>query len=473
METLSLWKTGLALILLGAATAVATQAQTFTRLITFNGTNGSGPSTPLVQGQDGNLYGTTWQGGANSQGTIFKVTPSGNEFNLLYSFCAQPNCADGSAPLGSLLQLANGNFYGTTFTGGANNFGALFDIPSIGGTLTVQQSFDETAGEDPRGGLAMDSSGNFYGLTTAGGSNYNVGSIFKVTDGTLQPLVLLNETDGYEENAQVTLVLGNDGNFYGTTSSSGAPDYSGTIFNVTPSGTFTLLHAFNGTSDGAGPEAGLVLGTDGNFYGTTPYEGANRDGVVFQFNPTTGTYTTIYSFNGTYGSAPYAALTLGSDGNFYGTTSAGGANGQGTIFRITPAGAITDLYDFTASDGQGSIAGVIQHTNGTFYGSTFDGGSNSDGMVFSLNTGLGPFVVLTLDSGIVNNVIGILGQGFTGTLGVSFNGAPARFDVVSDTYLTASVPVTATTGPVTVDTPSGTLTSNRTFRILATAIARP
>ena len=290
-----------------------------------------------MQGQDGNLYGTTWQGGANSEGTIFKVAPApAGGFSLLYSFCAQPNCTDGSAPLGSLLQLNNGDFYGTTFTGGANNFGAMFEIPPTGETLTVLQSFDETAGEDPRGGLATDLSGNFYGLTTAGGSNYNAGTIFKVADGTLEPLVLLNETSGYEENAQVTLVSGNDGNFYGTTYATGAPDYSGTIFNVTPSGTFTVLHNFNGTSDGAGPEAGLVLGTDGNFYGTTPYEGANRDGVVFQFNPTTGTYTTIYSFNGTYGSAPYAALTLGSDGNFYGTTSAGGANGQGTILESLP-----------------------------------------------------------------------------------------------------------------------------------------
>ena len=448
-------------------TIISAQAQTFTTLVNFDGTNGNGPNAPLVEGMCGDLYGTTWQGGANSQGTIFRVTLAGT-FSVLYNFCALANCADGSVPLGALLQ-ANGDLYGTAFTGGASNFGDVFKINPTTLTLTVLESFDYTDGEDPRGGLAIGRNGSFYGVTTAGGSDYNDGTIFTVTlDGTIAPLVTFNESGGYPLNAAVTLVLGNDGNFYGTTGASGSPYYSGTIFKVTPAGTYTVLHTFNGTTDGAEPQSGLLLGTDGNFYGTTPYEGANNNGVVFKITPA-GTYTVLYAFDGTNGSAPYAALTLGSDGNFYGTTSAGGANGNGTIFKITPKGTVTDLYDFTSADGQSTVAGVTQATNGIFYGATYDGGTSGDGTVFSLNTGLPPFVSLAVTSAREGAAVGILGQGFSSSSVVEFGGVPATtVEPPGTTYLSATVPFGALTGPVTVTTGSTTLTSNRTFRVTPT-----
>jgi uncharacterized repeat protein (TIGR03803 family) len=463
-----------AVLLFCTAAAITAQAQTFTTLVNFDGSNGTTPDAPLVQGGDGNLYGTTAAGGTNNGGscaagcgTIFKVTPAGT-FTRLYDFCAQANCGDGSAPRGALVQDVNGDFYGTTFTGGANDFGDVFKITPAG-SLTVLQSFDYADGEGPSGALAIGKNGSFYGVTTAGGSDYNEGTIFTVTPGgTITPLVTFNESDGYPLNAAVTLALGSDGNFYGITGASGAPYYSGTIFEITPAGVYTVLHTFNGTTDGAEPQSGLLLGTDGNFYGTTPYEGANRDGVVFKITPS-GTYTVLYNFDGAEGSAPFAALALGSDGNFYGTTTAGGANGDGTIFSITPGGTVTDLYDFTPADGQSSVAGVIQSTNGTFYGATDDGGTSGDGTVFSLNTGLAPFVSLTVTSAKEGAAVGILGQGFSSSSVVEFGGVQATaVKKIGTTYLNATVPTGALTGPVTVTTGATKLTSNRVFRVVPT-----
>jgi uncharacterized repeat protein (TIGR03803 family) len=462
---------GFAVLVFWAAIAVAAQAQTFTTLVNFDGSNGTTPDMPLVQGRDGNLYGITLAGGTNDGGacasgcgTIFKVTPAGT-FTALYNFCAQADCTDGSAPRGALVQDVNGDFYGTTFAGGANDFGDVFKITPAG-SLTVLQSFDYTDGEDPSGALAISRSGDFYGVTTAGGSDYNEGTVFTVTlTGTITPLVSFNESGGYPLNAAVTLVSGSDGNFYGTTSASGSPYYSGTIFDVTPAGVYTVLHTFNGTTDGAGPQSGLLLGTDGNFYGTTAYAGSNNDGVVFKITPS-GTYTVLYNFDGTEGSAPYAALTLGSDGNLYGTTTAGGANGNGTIFSITSGGTVTDLYDFTSADGQSSVAGVTQSTNGIFYGATFNGGTSGDGTVFSLNTGLAPFVSLTVTAAKVGAEVGILGQGFKSSSVVEFGGVKATtIRRIGKTYLSATVPAGARSGAVTVTTGATKLTSNRVFRV--------
>jgi uncharacterized repeat protein (TIGR03803 family) len=238
----------------------------------------------------------------------------------------------------------DGNFYGTTFYGGSTNFkggyGTVFRV-TTNGTLTMLVPFNGTNGSHPLGTLTLGSDGNFYGTTESGGDN-DRGTIFQMTtNGTLTTLVSFNWTNGAEPSAGLT--LGNDGNFYGTTSDGGSNDL-GTVFQVTTNGALTTLVSFNFTN-GASPVAALTLGNDGNFYGTTEEGGSytnlnNGDGGGTIFRVTTnGVLTTLISFNGTNGLLPEAALTLGSDGNFYGTTACGGGNGggdgDGTIFRLS------------------------------------------------------------------------------------------------------------------------------------------
>ena len=195
-------------------------------------------------------------------------------------------------------------------------------------------------------------------------------------------------TDG--NNPQAGLILATDGNFYGTTYSGGTSNYCGggcgTVFKITPSGSLTTLHSFNGT-DGYNVYAGLVEGTDGNFYGTTFNGGPQNVGEVYKITPG-GTLTVLHTFDGTDGDYPRAALIQATDGNFYGTTFQGGTNGQGTVFAITPGGSLTTLYSFCAQtgcdDGANPIGGVTQASDGYLYGTTNGGGSDNSGTVFKL-----------------------------------------------------------------------------------------
>jgi uncharacterized repeat protein (TIGR03803 family) len=210
----------------------------------------------------------------------------------------------------------------------------------------------------------------------------------------------------------------------------------------------------------------LVQGQDGNFYGVTPYGGnTNNDGAVFKITPS-GVLTTLYAFSGPDGCSPGGPLVQASDGNFWGVT-AYNTTGQGTVFRITPVGTLTTFHVFNGSDGQQPVA-LIQDTDGILYGSTSLGGTSNVGTVFSLGAGLGPFVSFAppFSSGKVGSIIQILGQGFTSTSTVSFNGTPATPTVKSRTYLTAVVPSGATTGFVTVTTSNVKLTSIKKFHVI-------
>ncbi len=294
-----------------------------------------------------------------------------------------------------------------------------------------------------------------------------------------------------------SLVQGTDGNFYGTTFQGGANGACsglgcGTVFKITPGGTLTTLSSFdNYPTDGANPRAGLIQSTDGNFYGTMDSGGAGQAcdgggyvgcGMVFKITPT-GTLTVLYSFcpqsGCTDGESP-TALVQAADGNFYGTTAAGGANqacndgtGCGTVFKLTPSGTLTTLHSFDNTDGRNPNA-LIQDTSGTLYGTTASGASTIGkynscagicGTVFSLSVGLGPFVEAQPGSGKVGAAINILGTNLTGATSVTFNGTAAKFAVVSSSEITTTVPSGATTGEVEVVTPSGTLASNVSFRV--------
>jgi uncharacterized repeat protein (TIGR03803 family) len=305
-------------------------------------TDGSGPSG-LIQGIDGSFYGVTTYGGATGNGMVFKVTPAGAE-TILYSFVN--GLGDGFNPNGNLIQATDGNFYGTTTYGGAYGDGAIFEItPS--GQESLLHSFNANAndGYSPGSGVIQASDGNLYGTTPGNGSNINqsFGAVFMVTLSGQESLVYtfkgLTVADG--QLPEAGLIQGVDGNFYGTTSEGGA-GISGTVFELTPAGVETVLSNFNAggstSVNGYSPSASLVQGSDGNLYGINNLGGPyNVDGTVFKVTPQ-GVTSLVYGFGAQTGDGlnPTAKLIQASDGNFYGTTHAGGAYGYGTIFRITP-----------------------------------------------------------------------------------------------------------------------------------------
>jgi uncharacterized repeat protein (TIGR03803 family) len=447
------------LTLVAAATA---HAQTYAVLYNFDRSSGDFPQGILAQGVDGNLYGMLSPSGSLSPVDVYGVTPSGS-LTLLHDF-SPPN-AD---MIGGVTLGTDARFYGVVRNEALDSGGVIFKL-TRGGNLTILYSFTGGAdGRDPLVPPIEGIDGNFYGTTSGGGSNpllceSGCGTVYKMTpSGSLTTLHSFNGTDGGSPHAP--LVQAANGNLYGTTNSGGVHNY-GTIFEVSSSGKFSVVFDFHGT-DGWGPAGGLVQADDGDLYGTTAGGGANDDGVVFKISH--GTYSVVHSFiGGTDGIGPLEGLVEATDGNVYGTTALGTC-GDNTIFRITPSGDFATLYTFLsdASLGCEPQSPLLQRTDGLLYGTAAGGGSFNGGVFFSFDVGLGPFVTFLPAARQVGHTVEILGQGFTGTTAVSFNGTPAAaFNVLTDTFLTATVPNGATTGFITVTTPSGTLTSNRQFQV--------
>jgi len=402
MRKPSFLRIGAILVLFCAVGAIPSPAQVFTNLYSFCSQSGCSDGgkplyASLVQGSDGNFYGTTYLGGSANGGTVFKITPAGAR-TTLYSFCTQGGCVDGTAPYSGLAKGSDGNFYGTTSSGGAYNLGTVFKITSHGAHTTLYSFCPQSGcpdGSAPYGALIQGHDGNFYGTTYTGGSN-NQGTVFKISSSG--SLTTLHSFDGsHGSRPRAALVQGSDGNFYGTTERGGSNGF-GSVFKMTPQGTVTTLYSFCGEAscaDGATPYGGLSQGADGNYYGTTSAGGTNYNnnpsGTIFKVTPS-GALTTIYNFCSQQtcadGIAPLAGLIRASDGNFYGTVSGGGTTGAGTVFRITPSGTLSTLHNFcSASDcGDGSTpeGGVIQGSDGNFYGETYGGGANFEGTVYQL-----------------------------------------------------------------------------------------
>lgn len=371
--------------------------------------DGDGPGV-LIQAIDGNLYGTTGQGGAANCGIAFKMTPSGtitpsDTETVLYSFSG--GAADGCGPT-SLIQASDGNLYGTTAGGGKVGpdgyyCGTVFKITPNGTNETVLYSF---AGGTSDGctptSVIQARDGNLYGVTDTGGTSDD-GAVFMLTPSGTET-ILYSFAGG--RNGASGLIQGSDGNFYGTTSIGGIvgqcgdPSYNvgatagnGAVFKITPNGTETVLHSFaGGATDGCQPR-GLILASDGNFYGATLGGGASNDGVVYKITPS-GTETILYSFaGGTTDGAWGSALIQASDGNFYGITSRGGRacasgynNGDGVLFKLTPSGAETVVHFFASDTTDGCTpTSLIQGSDGTLYGTSAVGGTNNDGTIWGVN----------------------------------------------------------------------------------------
>jgi uncharacterized repeat protein (TIGR03803 family) len=344
----------------------ATYAQTVDVLHGFSGGDGASPEGAPIQAADGSLYGTTMNGGSTGLGTVFRVAPDGS-FTTLHTFVG--GSADGATPLAGLLQATDGNFYGTTYRGGAFNEGTVFAM-SPSGFVTVLHSF--AAGSDgdlPSAALIQATDGSLYGTTVGGGSS-NLGTVFRITTGGMFAVVY-SFTGGANDGALPSggVIQATDGNFYGANGGGVA----GTIYRMTPAGAVTVLHAFSGGLDGNGPGP-VMQGVDGMLYGTTVSGGASRLGVLFTMN-LDGTFSILHSFAGVPdGAYPQSGLTQASNGDLYGATWAGGASFEccsttGTLYRVHLDGAYEVVHVFGGFiDGAGPLAALTEGLDGNLYG---------------------------------------------------------------------------------------------------------
>ncbi|MBZ5571006.1 MAG: hypothetical protein LAO09_03900 [Acidobacteriia bacterium] len=446
--------------------AVSASAQTYTELLSFDGDIIAAPIIPLTQGVDGALYGATRYGGTGDCfdgsgigcGVVFKGTPEGG-FRIIYNF--QPD-QNGYLPQNNLTLGPDGNLYGTASRGQ----GMIVRI-TPDGIFTIVHAFSGPDGNGLLGGLTLGTDGNFYGTTIGGGQPSKFcpngcGTIYKVTPSGVVTTLYSFCPENYcpdGTSPRGALAEGTDGNFYGTTYGGGLYKV-GTMFKVSPKGTFKLLYTFQNGN----PQlySGLMLASDGNFYGAESLSG------LYRITPQ-GSFTQLAN----PGNVPNLPIE-GSDRNLYGTTAQAGSPPYGNAFEMPFDGSPTTLHMFTGypTDGSELWSGLVQHTNGIFYGITYSGGSSpcnysypGCGTIFSVDMGLPPFVAFLRGGGRVGKRFGVLGQGFTGTTSVLLNGTPASFVVKADTFLIVTVPAGATTGYVTVNTPSRPLTSNVPFYV--------
>jgi uncharacterized repeat protein (TIGR03803 family) len=370
-----------AMLVPGVVTTPA-HAQTLTTLYTFTGgTDGAYPYAGLVRDSAGNLYGTTYEGGASGSGTVYRVDTSGTE-TVLYSFSG----ANGGYPFAGLVRDSSGNLYGTTYAGGTSGYGTVFKVDS-GGTGTVLYSFagGTTDGCNPAGGLLRDKAGNFYGTTSYCGTS-DLGTVFKLSKSGKE--TVLHSFGGAPSDgaypAFQNLLMDKKGNLYGVTEDGGT-DGQGVAYVLSPSGTLTLLHSFaGGTTDGCYPLGTPAMDPKGNLYGTAEGCGSSSFGIVWKVSKK-GTETVLHNFAGgtTDGANPIAGLIRDAKGNLYGDTNAGGTSSFGTVYELNKKG-VTLLHSFAGTDGSYPFGGVIRDAKSNLYGTTVQGGSGSYGTVWKL-----------------------------------------------------------------------------------------
>jgi uncharacterized repeat protein (TIGR03803 family) len=349
----------------------------------FTGSNGSNPVAALTAAGNGIYYGTTQLGGSNDLGSIFKFDSATGSIILQGSFIG----SNGAYPYAELTAAGNGIYYGTTSIGGIYNGGSIFQFDSATGSITLQDSFTGSNGFGPHAALTAAGNGIYYGIALTGGSNGR-GSIFKFDSATGSITLQDSFTGSNGFGPHAALTAAGNGIYYGTTQQGGSLD-SGSIFKFdSATGSITLQASFIGPN-GAYPLAELTAAGNGIYYGTTQQGGSDGLGSIFKFDSATGSISPQASFTGSNGSNPYAALTAAGNGIYYGTTLAGGSNGTGSIFKFDSAtGSITLQGSFTGSNGAYPFAALTAAGNGIYYGTTSNGGSNGTGSIFKFDSGV-------------------------------------------------------------------------------------
>ncbi len=368
----------LAAWLAGGLTASAGYA--LTGLASFQGDNGANSYAALVRDAAGNLYGTTSGGPVNSFGTIFEVVAGTSTPIVLAKF----NGANGANPFSELVVDAAGNLYGTTVFGGASGSGTVFELAAGSNTPTVLASFNGTNGANSYAGLVRDAAGNLFGTTSAGGAN-GFGTIFELAAGSSTPTALASFDGAHGNSSFAALVRDAEGNLYGTTAFGGAKDL-GTVFELAHgASTPTVLASFD-RFHGNTPFAALYRDAEGNLFGTTSAGGANGLGTIFMVSPGLNTPIFIASFDGANGRTPYTNLLADASGNLFGTTTGGGANDRGTVFELAlGSDTPTTLFSFDFKNGAYPLSGLVMDPAGHLYGTTSNGGSLGVGTFYALS----------------------------------------------------------------------------------------
>jgi|SRR5579871_996340 len=451
-------------LLQSASHVISAQADPILKILySFNANSGYQPHASVLQARDGNFYGTTFAGGAYGRGTVYKITPNGT-LTVLHNFSGGQ---DGAFPNAGLIQGKEGYLYGTEEGGGDFGYGSVFQISTNGKTFNTLCHFDNAAnGAMPLGGVIQATDGMLYGVTSVAGQ-FNRGTIYRVKISrssskpsqltTLYSFGAASPEDGSEPFA--SLIQADDGALYGTTYQ-GGPNGYGTVFRISLTGDYATLYLFTAGNDGANPRASLIQAADGNLYSTTEYGGMYGSGIVFRIT-TAGALTTLYSFTGgADGGYPYGNVIQANDTNFYGTTYAG----SGSVFQLNPLGVLTTLYAFNGFDGSGPYAGMIQGSDGNFYGTTLQGGLNDSGTVFEI---IVTPVVTTFRpvKGPVGTKVTLTGANFTGVTSVRIGTIAAAFSINSDASLTLTVPTGALSGKIIVTNNYGQGMSSTKFTV--------
>jgi uncharacterized repeat protein (TIGR03803 family) len=469
-------------LLAAFAGAIPAKAQTVTTLYNFGQANGdpSFPTGTMAQGRDGDFYGITQAGNGCCQGIVYKIN-SGGVITPLYSTVQ----SDGTNCNGLVLGT-DGNFYGTCRQGGLNNGnpGGTFFQVTPAGIFTVLHNFvmigQTTDGCYPASTPVQGSDGNFYGTTYSCGAN-SIGMVYKITPAGEYTQLYNFKGGSTDVGAPYGLVQGSDGNFWGMSGGqfAGGPTGNGGVFKISAKGKEKLVYAFKGApTDGGTSQTSLIQASDGNFYGSTLLGGSSgNSGVLFKMT-TGGKETILYNFGvPTNGGSPQLPMTEGPDGLLYGiaTNCSGGGCGQAAIFDITTKGAYNTLYLYPNYGGNNNsvpLSPLLLSTDGTFYSTTEEGTTArfQAGTFYSLSTTFSPFISLVnVSSGKEGTQVGILGQGFTGSSVVKFGGTAATTtQLTGSTFILATVPTGALTGKVTVTTGATTLSTPAIYKVTPT-----
>jgi uncharacterized repeat protein (TIGR03803 family) len=409
----------------------AANAYALTTLHDFGGPDGKDPAAAVLVDASGNLYGTTVSGGSNDYGTVFKLDAA-NDYALttLHNFGGP----DGRYPYAAVVADAAGDLYGTTF--GEHELGdegTVFRLDAANAyALTTLHRFDGQDGAHPYAALLTDAAGDFFGTTYGESDGASFGTVFQLDAANNYALTTLHGfawSDGAYPRAAV--VADASGNLYGTTSE----QFTETAFRLDASNGYALttLHGFSGGPDGGAPDAAVIADAAGNLYGTTRTGGLTSGGTVFRLDAANSyALTTLHNFSGPDGRNPSAALIADTSGNLYGTTFSGGSYDRGTVFKLDAANgyALTTLHSFAGPDGRGPSAAVIADASGNLYGTTSYGGASSSGTVFRLEA--------------ANNYTLTTLHAFDGGLGGEYPYAAVTADAAGNlygtTYLGGSLP---------------------------------